>query len=270
MELLTINFRDRRQSRVRTAGTSGYVVADAARWVSATVLPTVQLIPTDPVTGETGKVARVTFVRSQEETNASLTVRYRLSGTASNGVDVVNLPGSVVIPAGSIATSLNIQALSDSFPEGDKLLVIELESGTNYIAGAFNNARVRVLDAPWDAWRFFHFSPLELEDPGVSGPSADPDVDGASNLQEFQAGTNPRSTASVFRMEVSGETNAVQLSIPGVSGREYSLEYRPEAAAEHWLALTNFPRVEGADDVLRYSDQRTPDATNRFYRAILR
>ncbi len=270
VELLRTNFATTGgRLRVRTTGTTGYVVADAARWVSATVPPTVQLIATDPVASETGKVARVTFVRSQEETNMALTVRYRLSGTASNGVDIASLSGSVVMPDGSISTSLVIQALSDSFPEGDKLLVIELEPGTNYVAGAFSNALVQVLDTPWDAWRFAHFSPLELEDPEVSGPSADPDGDGASNLHEFQAGTNPRKAASVFRLGVAGETNAVWLSFPGVSGREYSLEYRQEAAAGPWLALTNFPRLEG-DGVLRYSDQRSPGATNRFYRANLR
>jgi len=41
-------------------------------------------------------------------------------------------------------------------------------------------------------WRLRHFTPAELEVPGLSGDLADPDGDGRANLLEFALGANPR------------------------------------------------------------------------------
>jgi len=45
------------------------------------------------------------------------------------------------------------------------------------------------------AWQQTHFSSLELNDPAVSGASADPDLDSFGNLQEFGLALNPRSSS---------------------------------------------------------------------------
>jgi subtilisin family serine protease len=56
-------------------------------------------------------------------------------------------------------------------------------------------------------------------------PSADPDHDGASNLAEFLAGTNPTNFNSALRLTAvpAAGTNGVVLEWPGVAGRYYRL-----------------------------------------------
>jgi hypothetical protein len=58
-----------------------------------------------------------------------------------------------------------------------------------------------------------------------TAPSADPDHDGASNLAEFLAGTNPTNYNSALRLTAlrAAGTNGVVLEWPGVAGRYYRL-----------------------------------------------
>ena len=56
-------------------------------------------------------------------------------------------------------------------------------------------------------------------------PNADPDHDGASNLAEFLAGTNPTNSNSALRLTAlrAAGTNSAVLEWPGVTGRYYRL-----------------------------------------------
>lgn len=45
--------------------------------------------------------------------------------------------------------------------------------------------------AIFQQWRFLHFSVSELSNPDINGPSADPDGDHLSNLQEYALGGDP-------------------------------------------------------------------------------
>ena len=271
VELLTTNFNAGTNGslRIRTSGSSGYVIADAARWVSASALPVVQLLATDPVASETGKTARVTFLRDLAGTNSALTLRYRLGGTASNGVDFAALPGALTLPVGVPAASLTISALSDSAPEGDKTLTVTLEPGTNYTIGPFSNAVVRILDTPFNAWRFAHFTAAELADPNISGPNADPDGDSASNLQEFLAGTDPRDAGSVLRVKIDAVTNTARVSFSVGANQGYTLQYRDDLHLNAWFDVTNFPPLS-APGTLWYYDPLPAGRTNRFYRVLAR
>jgi hypothetical protein len=68
-------------------------------------------------------------------------------------------------------------------------------SATNYtFAYVDGSLTVRLLAiADWEAE---NFSPSELLDEGVSGPDADPDLDGVSNLYEYAFGTDPNDFSS--------------------------------------------------------------------------
>ena len=267
--LLTTNFNAGTNGslRVRTTGTSGFVVADAARWLSTTDTnaPLVQLITTDPTASETGKPAKLLFSRPLAATNVALTVQYQLGGTASNGVDFATLPGNVVFPAGVSATSVVVSAISDTLPEGDRILTVNLAAGVGYSAGAFSNATVQILDTPFDGWRFANFSAAELAQPGVSGPDADPDHDGAGNHQEFLAGTDPRSAASVLRVSLDAQTNTAILRFLAGSNRAYTLQYRDSLITGSWLDFTNLPPAATNQTVI-CTDPLPAGLTNRFYR----
>src|SRR5207237_860066 len=142
-----------------------------------------------------GKDASLLFIRTAPTNSAAISVQYQLSGTASNGLDVAPLSGSLTLAAGVLFTNLPVHAISNSIPQGEKLLIVTLAAGTNYSVGALSNATVRVVETPFDTWRLGFFTAAELAQPAISGPDADPDGDGATNWQEFLAGTDPRASA---------------------------------------------------------------------------
>jgi hypothetical protein len=269
--LLTTNFNAGTGGsvRIRTTGTSGYVIADAARWASTTTLSPVQLVATDPIASVTGKTARITFVRPAESTNSAVTVSYQLSGSASNGVDILTLPGTVSMPIGVASTSVIITAISNATPKGDKTLTVTVQPDTNYVAGALSNAVVRVLDTPFNSWRLVHFTAGELSNPAISGPDGDPDHDGAGNYQEFLAGTDPRDPGSVLRIKIDAVTNTARLSFSIGPNHGYTLQYVDDLKGAVWSDLTNFPPMEAAGTLL-YVDPQPPGRTNRFYRVSAR
>jgi hypothetical protein len=64
------------------------------------------------------------FVRRTGTTNSSLTVHYRIGGTASNGVDYAALSGTVVIRAGERIASINLVPVDDALREGIETVVL--------------------------------------------------------------------------------------------------------------------------------------------------
>lgn len=81
-----------------------------------------------------------------------------------------------------------------------------------------------------DAWERAAFSTLDF------GPADDPDGDGATNAQEFAAGTNPSDAASVFALHVNSTS---QLGFKTAPGRTYQLEFRGSVDAGAWQPVGN-------------------------------
>jgi hypothetical protein len=259
--------------RSRTTGTGGYVIADAVRWAPANALPEVQVVATQGTASEPSSwppgqtVGIITFVRPAESTNSDMTIAYTLSGTASNGVDFAEL--SPVRMAPGVATAqLTIEPLADSIPEGDELVLLTIQPGDDYTTGALSSATVRIRDEPFDGWRFRHFAAEELTDPAISGPATDADGDGATNLEEFQSGTDPRDPQSVFRMRIARHLEVTEISFSAGPDRGYLLQHRENLDHGSWLELTNFPPLSGLG-TLSYTDAIPDIRTNRFYRAIV-
>jgi len=65
-------------------------------------------------------------IERRGRTNLPLTVHYRLSGTASNGLDYQLLESSAVIPAGSRVVRLPVFPLEDDLVEGTETVVLTL------------------------------------------------------------------------------------------------------------------------------------------------
>lgn len=59
-------------------------------------------------------------------------------------------------------------------------------------------------------WQPTYFSPAEIGDPNIGGPSADPDRDGLPNVMEFASGSNPRlpDGKNVIGVELEKDGNA--------------------------------------------------------------
>jgi hypothetical protein len=89
------------------------------------------------------------------ETNKALRVFYRLSGTARNGVDYLELPGVVTIPEGAAAAEIVVQPIDDELVEGTESVVATLvplfltdpPAGADpYVVGHNARAEARIRD----------------------------------------------------------------------------------------------------------------------------
>ncbi len=78
-------------------------------------------------------------------TNQALAVAYSISGTATNGVDYTELPGSITIPAGEESALISIEALYDDLAEFDETVTLTLElTGEYLIDPAYCEATVTI------------------------------------------------------------------------------------------------------------------------------
>ncbi len=181
---------------IRTDGTTGYVIADAVKFVSTSAPAppvTVALWGTntgmaEPIAGP-GTAGKITVSRSGE-TGAPLVVNLSISGTATNGTDCSLVPASITIPVGAASTSVTITPAADLIAEGTETLGISLAAG-GYVADTPSSAVLAIADRPFDAWRHLRFGGAQLGQAEISSGTADPDHDGSGNLIEYLAGRNP-------------------------------------------------------------------------------
>lgn len=123
--------------------------------VTATALPTVNFSAVDPIAwinirGTNNATIRV---RRSAPTNADLVVYYTVSGSASNGVDYVKLPGSITIPAGQSTAPIIIEPLLAPTGPGNPLRTVTLalqapattvSNPPTYLVGPFNQVTAAI------------------------------------------------------------------------------------------------------------------------------
>ncbi|HVM49490.1 MAG TPA: Ig-like domain-containing protein [Candidatus Acidoferrum sp.] len=90
-------------------------------------------------------------VRRAGDTNSAVLVTYAIDGTASNGVDYVALPGSVVIPAGQHEAMISIVPIDDGAPDITSTVILKLMPSTNkpplYALGSPLSAEAVIFDS---------------------------------------------------------------------------------------------------------------------------
>jgi hypothetical protein len=113
-----------------------------------------------------------------------------------------------------------------------------------------------------DRWEVAHrLAPASAA--GADGPGADPDGDGATNLQEYYAGTDPRDPASALRLAVAPGADGVRLRFVAVPDKSYTVLYRERLATGAWQVLRSvLPQAEPS--VIELTEPAA--ATTRFYR----
>jgi uncharacterized protein (DUF1800 family) len=110
--------------------------------------PTITLAALKSTADETGsKNGEFVFTRSGGSLDA-LTVRYAVGGSAVNGDDFVQLPGSIVIPAGATSVTLPLLPNPDLQTEGNDTVVVTLLTDPNYLVGQNSVATVTITDSP--------------------------------------------------------------------------------------------------------------------------
>ena len=114
-------------------------------------LPVVRIMATDAVAREgTTNTAAFRILRTGP-TNNALTVFYTIGGTASNGVDYVAIPNTIMIPAGQHSGRIVITPIDDNLPERVETVLLRLtqppfDPPTTYEIGHPARAGAVILD----------------------------------------------------------------------------------------------------------------------------
>jgi hypothetical protein len=131
-----------------------------------------------------------TFTRSGD-TN-EMTIFLTLSGTASNGVDYIELTNTVTFPAEIDTVSIDVTPFLDPRIEGDETVTFTIVTNAAYTVGNAS-ATVTIHDSPYGVWSVQHFSLEELTRPELSSETADFENDGWINFVEYAANFDPKS-----------------------------------------------------------------------------
>jgi Tol biopolymer transport system component len=144
---------------------------------------------------------------------------------------------------------------------------------SDLIAGDYNDTRdVFVLqlgggdadgDGLDDDWELAYFNSL-----GRDG-SADFDQDGATDRQEFFAGTDPTNDGSFLRVLTVSAPGGGSVTIlwAAVPGRTYRVQFRDDVATGAWADLPGTVTATGTMGAK--TDSTAPPAARRFYRVAL-
>ncbi|MBX3740574.1 MAG: FAD-dependent oxidoreductase [Akkermansiaceae bacterium] len=173
---------------IETTGADEYVIADAARWVMPGPDNIVSVTPLIPSTMRGGRVPAEFIVSRNGTLDAPLVVDLTRGGTASPAELSPSFPSSVTIPAGVGELVVPVGSPAVAVPSGERTVTVTINPSSGYFLGTDISATVKLVDPPFDAWRFSRFDAAQLADPQISGPGADPDGDGVANLVEFFSG----------------------------------------------------------------------------------
>lgn len=114
-----------------------------------------------------------------------------------------------------------------------------------------------------DDWELAFFDTLARDGTG------DFDDDGANDLQEFRAGTDPTNRSSVFRAltlrSLSG--GPITLLWPAAPGRSYQVQFKDAVTAADWTELPAAVTVNGP--TAWATDASDPLPAHRFYRVMI-
>ena len=119
-----------------------------------------------------------------------------------------------------------------------------------------------------DQWELIYgLSPTDAT--GVNGADGDPDGDGLTNLQEYQAGTDPMDPGNHLRLALTSIGGGViTLQFNATANHSYSVEYLDGLGQTTWAKLTDVPAVQ-ADQTVTVQDTDGPSRRVRFYRVVV-
>jgi hypothetical protein len=161
-------------------------------------LPVVNVVANDPNASQSGDPGQFTVQRNGAPA-AALTVRYSLSGTASNGVDYVALTNFVTIAGLSSNATITVSPLVNLGATTNQTVQLTLVPDNTYLTGALASATVTIAPSltTYETWRATKFTAGEQLDANISGQTADPDGDGLKNLLEYALNLEPKAPSAM-------------------------------------------------------------------------
>ncbi len=264
--------------RIDNVNADGIVIADAVRFepTGTLSLPTnVSVAAHDSITTESSPdPARVIFRREGLLTQ-SLTIPFTLSGTATPGTDCAALPSTITIPAGATEASLSLSATADLLSEDQETLIFTLAPDPGYSLSPGATAASLILnDNRYDRWRFASFTSVQLADPLISGPAADPDQDGLNNHAESILATSPLSGGDAPPLTARQDGPNVILTIQRLaSAAAVPITIQSSTDLSAWPTASNVVLIEtteSPDRLIRWEKWSLPYSGSRqFFRLSL-
>jgi hypothetical protein len=227
-------------------------------------LPAVTVTASTPVAREIDDQAGVITLIRTGDTTLPLYVPLTIGGSATPGTHYQALPTSATIPAGLTTTTLQITPVSDFIAQGDRTVTVAVAPDFTLVRDPAQTAVVTIQDKPFDAWRMERFSPDELDNPAISGETADPDADQIANLIEYALGLAPKSPdiLPVNRIDRDSYLALSATKSPGATDITWSAECC--AGLTSWdpavTTVNSSSNFEARDTVLKTA------ATRRFIR----
>lgn len=139
---------------------------------------------------------------------------------------------------------------------------------------SFSNVATVTISAnnTFDDWRNSVFNSTQLANPLISGPDADPDGDGFSNMKEYVFGTAPLTReSSPLSLNVGSTTSSLSFTARAATGagyagrtRHYALEKVSNLAAGPWTSPAGFADITGSGQTVNHSENKNAEPT--FYR----
>lgn len=165
------------------------------------------------------------------------------------------IPNSPAIDAGN----------DNAAPATDQLGRARLDgSGDNTVISDIG--AIELPEISFEVWLTGFFSPGQMIDPNIAGPTADPDKDGQDNTVEYLANTDPSDGTSFFRISTISETGSLlNISIANSSAnRSYTLYASDDLGmSDPWSPVASPLRGNGGTLII--PDPEAP-AARRFYR----
>ncbi|HVM61053.1 MAG TPA: thrombospondin type 3 repeat-containing protein [Verrucomicrobiae bacterium] len=199
----------------------GLVTISNGTWLGKTINLGVHAIPPQSNQGAIPAYGEVDVPGGSMTLYSQLNIGNRSSG----GIGVVNITGgSVYVTNAAHNAVLNLSSGQLNLSGG--LLQVDTLILTNGWGGMFTHGGGTLIvgtliDGIPDPWKVRYGFPLL--DPTVAG--ADPDGDGMSNLQEYQAGTDPTNSASFFHIiSVVPSGSDMVITWAAVTNKAYGLQ----------------------------------------------
>ena len=102
-------------------------------------VPSATVTATRPSAYELGRPGIFTFNLSNPNA-VDTTVKYNITGTATNGVDYVTITNVITFPAGTTNATLTITPIDNSKLDGNRTVILTVTNGTGYTVGSVSNA----------------------------------------------------------------------------------------------------------------------------------
>jgi hypothetical protein len=225
----------------------------SATGLAKQLIPTSQLYPA----GAPRIITQPQALTVEQGTNAAFTVV--ASGAGNNFQWRRN--GSAI--AGATGQSLALPDVQQS--QSGTYSVAITNAGGSVVS---NNVTLTVTftdsdgDGMQDGWETANgLNPNSNVDAGV-----DADGDGATNIQEYLAGTNAKDSTSFLRLNISSASPSGQtLSFTAQSQKSYTIRYKNDARDAAWSKLQDIPPAAGTRSIV-LEDPFT--GARRFYQLV--